>query len=329
MLSEKKHKTKTTVMTVEVSRGTTHDGPGMRTTVFTKGCPMSCRWCQNPESISPKQEIWYEAAKCVGCLECVKICRSNALEYGEAGIKICRSRCSGCGECSSICPSRAISVTGTVWTADGLVREVMKDKAYYDEFGGGVTVSGGEPLMHADFLSGFFLKLKENGIHTALDTCGCVSEASVMKVMPHLDAVLYDIKLMDPAKHREFTGRGNQKILENLKAIVKYIRRAKKEEGRKISLWIRTPLIPGDTDAQENIVQIAGFIAKNISDDIELWELCAFNPACAAKYIKMQKNWHYDKTAPMNHSEIDKTKELVLSRKIPENKLIITGLTKQ
>jgi len=319
---------KTTVATVEVARGTTHDGPGIRTTVFTKGCSLSCRWCQNPESISLKQEIWYESGKCIGCLDCVKTCRNSALEASETGIKIYRDKCLGCGDCAETCPAKALTFTGTVWTVDELVREVMKDKTYYEEFNGGVTVSGGEPLIHADFLIDFFRKLKGNGIHTALDTCGCVCEEAVMKVMPYIDAVFYDIKLMDFVRHKELTGKGNQRILENLKAITEYIRKAKKEDGCKILLWIRTPLIPGETDTEDNIIQIADFIAENILSDIERWELCSFNPACIAKYIKMQRNWYYEKTAMMMQNKVDMIKELALSHGIPDDKLIVTGLIK-
>jgi len=301
----------------------------MRTTVFTKGCPLSCRWCQNPESISLKQEIWYESAKCIGCLDCVKTCRNAALEISETGIKINRDKCLGCGDCSSVCPAKAMSVTGKAWIVDELVHEVMKDKTYYDEFNGGVTVSGGEPLIHADFLIEFFQKLKEKDIHIALDTCGCLPQESVMKVMSYVDAVLYDIKIIDSKKHEELTGKDNRLIFDNLKAITAYIRKIQKEERRKILLWIRTPLIPGNTDTKENIEQIADFIKENILNDIERWELCSFNPACSIKYTKMQKVWNYDGIAVMTQSDIDRIKEWALTRGIPEDKLIVTGLIKQ
>ena len=317
---------KPTVMTVEVSRGTTHDGPGLRTTVFTKGCPLACRWCQNPESINPRQEIWYEAAKCIGCSECVKVCPNAALGINEAGIRIRRSKCTGCGMCAKTCPAKALSFTGTVWTSDELFHEVMKDKPYYDEFGGGVTVSGGEPLLHADFLQGFFQKLKANGIHTALDTCGCLPGEALMRLIPHVDAILYDIKLLDGAKHKELTGQGNRRILDNLTAVAQYIRKVWLEENRKILLWIRTPLIPRDTSTKENIERIADFIAENILDLTERWELCAFNAACAAKYVRMQLPWPYEGIAAMKQNDVDKLKGFALSRGIPEDKLIVTGI---
>ena len=311
---------------VEVSRGSTHDGPGLRTTVFTKGCPLACRWCQNPESLSFKQEIWYEASKCIGCLFCLDVCPNATLETSEKGIRIDRDKCRGCGACAAGCPAKALMTTGTDWTLDELVHEVMKDKPYYDEFGGGVTVSGGEPLMHADFLVAFYKILKADGIHAALDTCGCLPEETIMKTIPYVDAILYDIKLFDAEKHKNMTGWDNKNILDNLKAISAYIR---KTQNRGIQLWIRTPLIPGVTSTRENITQIADFIAEHISDVFERWELCTFNPACAAKYVKMQKPWPYEGTVMMKQIDIDRIKEAALSRGISNEKLIVTGLIKQ
>jgi len=264
-------------MTVEVSRGTTHNGPGLRTTIFMKGCPLACRWCQNPESISASQEIWYEARKCIGCLDCISTCTNAALEAGDTGVIIHRGKCRGCGDCADACPAKALALTGTVWMVDELVHEVMKDASYYHEFGGGVTVSGGEPLIHADFLVEFFQKLRANGIHMALDTCGHTPSTTVMRVVSCVDAVLYDVKLMNPDKHKILTGRDNTLILSNLNMIAAYIRKTQKDTGSAMLLWIRTPLIPGDTATEETIGQIADYLAANISDVMERWELCAFN----------------------------------------------------
>ena len=317
------------VLVVEISRGTTHDGPGLRTTVFTKGCPLACRWCQNPESICHKQEIWYETAKCIGCMECVNACGNAALDVNETGIIIQREKCSGCGDCGEVCPGKAIKPIGSIWHVDKLVREVMKDKVYYDEFGGGVTVSGGEPLLYADFLVEFLGKLKANGIHTAIDTCGNVSADTLMKVMPHVDAILYDIKLWNNAKHQELTGEGNERILENVKIIASHIRKVQQGENRKIALWIRTPLIPDETATEENIVHIVGFIHRNLLDVMERWELCAFNSACIIKYKKMQQPWPYHGVTGLKQNEIEKLTSFVLSQGIPKEKLNVTGIVRQ
>lgn len=314
--------------TVEISRGTTHDGPGLRTTVFAKGCPLACAWCQNPESVSPAQEVWYEAAKCIGCGECVKACPRAALEAGPAGIAILRDRCKGCCACAEACPAKALTPAGTVWSVGDLVKEVTRDIRYYDEFGGGVTVSGGEPLLHADFVAAFFRELKGLGVSTALDTCGYAPESALARALPYTDALLYDIKMMDGAAHAKFTGRGNARILDNLLIAADYIRDAARERGRKISLWIRTPLIPGATATAENIGGIAAFISENILDAADRWELCAFNAACAAKYARMQKAWPYAGVPAMARSDADALREAALLRGIPPDKLIVTGILK-
>ena len=320
---------KTTLLTAEISRGTTHDGPGIRTTVFVKGCPLDCRWCQNPESIDVRQEIWYIAEKCIGCFECVRACKNAALNAGESGIKILRGACARCGDCAAACPAKALTVVGARWSADELVDEVMKDKVYYDEFGGGVTVSGGEPLLYAGFLAEFFAKLRKNNVHTALDTCGHVNLDAAMKAVIQADAILYDIKLIDSNRHKALTGFGNELILSNLRTVAAYIRRVYKEENRKILLWIRTPLIPGATDADANIIGIADFILNNVEDIMERWELCTFNSACTVKYKKMQKVWPYEGCGMMTQSHIDRLKALAASRGVPQSKLISTGLVKQ
>jgi pyruvate formate lyase activating enzyme len=207
----------------------------------------------------------------------------------------------------------------------------MKDKPYYDEFGGGVTVSGGEPLLHAGLIAEFFAKLQSEGVRTALDTCGYAPPAALRRVLPAADAVLYDIKLMDAARHKELTGKDNTLILENLFAVAEYIRRARLEENREVLLWIRTPLIPGETATAGNIENIADFILSRVIDVTGRWELCAFNAACVSKYIKMQKPWPYEgaSAAAMRQSAADALKNAALSRGFPEDKLIITGIILQ
>lgn len=313
------------VLVVEFIRGATHDGPGMRTTVFTKGCPLACNWCQNPESINPNQENWYDVKKCIGCLECMA-CPNNALKSSEDGIKILRDKCVACGICTDICPAKALVPVGTRWSVDNLIHEVCKDELYYNEFGGGVTVSGGEPLIHADFLVEFFGKLREKGINTALDTSGFISEEAIKKVLPFVDTVLYDLKLMDDGAHKKLTGHSNEQILENVKLIASYIRDALWEKNRKIQLWIRTPLIPGSTDSDENIKKIADFISENLLDVMERWELCAFNSACMIKYRKMQLSWPYAGMKSINQNQAEVFSEIALSSGIPEEKFNITGI---
>ena len=248
------------LMSVEISRGTTHDGPGLRTTVFVKGCPLNCIWCQNPESINPQQEIWYEAAKCIGCLYCFDSCPHHALTTDNSGIEINRSQCVTCGICMDNCPAKAITFAGTTWSVNDLVHEVMKDKHYYDEFGGGVTVSGGEPLLYTDFLIEFFIKLKMNNIHTALDTSGYFARESLLKLIPHVDLILYDLKTFDSDEHIKFTGKSNELILENIVKIAEYISTKQIASKHSKGKDITAKQIKGDDIATEHstVMQLTG-----------------------------------------------------------------------
>lgn len=317
-------------LTIDIFRGTTHDGPGMRTTVFIKGCPMHCLWCQNPESINLGQDIWWEERKCIGCFACKKACPEGAVISGEKGMEIDRSKCSVCGACADACPSQAMSFTGKEFTIEQLVDETTRDKDYYEAFGGGVTVSGGEPLSKYEFLAEFFRQLKEMGISTALDTCGMAPAAALDSVLPFTDHVLYDIKIMNPELHREYTGQSNQVILNNLLYIADYIRRvnSEKNQGSKqeMKLWLRTPLIPDATATEENISAISRFINGNLIDVVERWELCAFNNACKSKYKKLGQTWFYENSALMGQDLIDRIKTSALSSGLPDEKLVVSGL---
>ena len=311
---------------IEIIRGSTHDGPGMRTTIFTKGCPLSCLWCQNPESIGSNLEPWYETGKCIGCMECIGSCNKTALSLGEQGIVINRDLCVGCGECASSCPAKAIMLTGTNWTMDGLIHEVQKDRHYYKEFGGGVTVSGGEPLLYANFIAEFFNRLRSKETHTALDTCGCLPTETFMKTAVCADAVLYDIKYIDESEHMKTTGCGNLLILNNLKTLAAYIKESLSKQGRKIQLWIRTPLIPGYTATVQNIKDISDYIMTHCMEVIERWELCSFNSASITKYIKLQKRWPFEGVSLMKQKEIDLLIKTAQINGFPPGKLAATGL---
>ncbi len=183
---------------IEINRGTTHDGPGMRTTVFFKGCPLHCAWCQNPEGIDHAQGKWWDERKCIGCLSCLEACPNDAISSLETGIRTDRAKCQVCGACVEACPSGAMAFTGREWTLSGLVREVLKDRDYHEAFGGGVTVSGGEPLGQYPFVREFLKALKAEGVHTALDTCGYAPVEAFDAVLPYSDHVLFDLKLLDP-----------------------------------------------------------------------------------------------------------------------------------
>ena len=315
---------------IEISRGTTHDGPGLRTTVFLKGCPLRCLWCQNPEGMPAAQGVWWEARKCIGCLACLAACPHGALSEGPDGLARDHDLCEACGACVDACPAMAMTFTGQLWTLDDLVGEVMKDRDYYDAFGGGVTVSGGEPLSQYRFVRRFFERLHDEGVHTALDTCALAPTAAFEAVLPHTDHVLFDIKLLDAEQHKRFTGHTNDLILRNLAYVANFIRETNcarsQEGGSPMGLWIRTPLIPGATATSENIDAIGHYIHENLADVVARWELCAFNNACQQKYDKLGMAWTYESYPLMDQPFIDRIEQVALAAGTPEEALVISGL---
>jgi pyruvate formate lyase activating enzyme len=277
---------------LETIRMSTEDGPGLRTTVFFKGCPLACVWCHNPESISQKPQIQWIGTNCIGCGICVETCPKNALEKTEKGISIKLSVCDGCGLCAKECPTTAMEFLGKKWTVRDLADELVKDRVYFEQSGGGVTLSGGEAALQRDFCLELLKELKERGIQTALDTCGQIPQATLAELLPYVDILLYDIKEIDIAKHKQFTGSSNERILENAAYAADYI----KNSIPKKTLWIRTPVIPGATDTPENIRCIGDFINSRLHKTVSRWELCAFNNLCRDKYTRLEIDWPYART---------------------------------
>ncbi len=287
-MEQHQHESDLTGTILEIQRMSTEDGPGLRTTVFFKGCSLRCLWCHNPESLEMKPQLHWLDPRCIGCRLCLDICPNGALSFTEQGVVIDRGRCIGCGTCADECPSTALELLGRSWTVDALVAEVIKDASYFGDTGG-VTVSGGEAALQAPFVSAFLKELKSRGIHTALDTSGQCSRAYLDMLLPYTDLVLYDIKETDTARHRQFTGSGNETILENLLHVAGCI-------GTRVlprELWIRTPVIPGSTDREETIAAIGAFIAGHISGSVARWELCAFNNLCRDKYRRLGMEWAF------------------------------------
>ena len=281
-------------MVFEIQRLSTEDGPGIRTTVFFKGCGLACAWCHNPESISARPQLHWIASRCIGCGTCCTVCPETALTLAKDGLTIDRARCTQCGQCAAECPSTAMELIGTRWHIDDLVYEVLKDRAYFTNSGGGVTAGGGEPGLQAPFLSAFLRDLKQEGIHTAVDTCGCFPGPALDDFLPFTDLVLYDLKEIDPDRHRTFTKRSNALILDNLLAI-----RSRMAAGAAPQdLWIRTPVIPDATATETNIAGIGQWIADHLKGAVTRWELCAFNNLCRDKYLRLDRDWPF-KTQPL------------------------------
>ena len=316
---------------IEILRGGTHDGPGLRTTVFLKGCSLHCHWCQNPEGISAANEVWWEPRKCIRCLACVDACPANALSAAADGLRRDPEACSLCGACVAACPALALTFTGREWGLDDLVKEALKDRDYYRAFGGGVTVSGGEPLCQYPFVAEFCRRLQEAGVHTALDTCGLAPPEALAAVLPHVDHVLFDMKLLDPSLHQEYTGRTNEAIVANLMTVADHIRDGRRAgegaaPGAGVKLWIRTPLIPGATATPENIAAIGRFIQQRLVDVTERWELCAFNGTCCTKYEKLGRQWPYADYHLLGQRTVAELRGAALSSGIAPGLLLVSGL---
>lgn len=305
----------------DIYKGSTHDGPGMRDVVFFKGCPLNCIWCHNPEGIETINSVWYEKNVCIGCGECLKACGSNAVKMTDMGIVIDQNKCIRDYKCIDFCPSGAIEKIANEYTVDGLYREILKDKSYFDASGGGVTASGGEAMLHADFICEFFHRLKNNGIHTALDTTGYCDDAKLFAVLKNTDMVIYDLKVVNRQLHRNFTGADNNLILENIVKISNYIK-----NGAKLSLWIRTPIIPGFTDSEKMISEIAEFINDNLSGTVQRWELCSFNNSCTHKYEKLGRQWTLSNTSLIAKEKMSKLKAIAKSACADE--IVCSGLIK-
>ena len=274
---------------LEIIRMSTEDGPGIRTSIFFKGCPLTCSWCHNPESISAKPQIQWIQSRCIGCGICVDTCPEKALEQASEGITINRAVCRGCGLCTAECPTTAMELLGKKWSVPDLASEVVKDRVFFEQSGGGVTLSGGEPTMQKDFCLSLLKELRGRGIATALDTCGQVSESVLAQLLPYVDVLLYDLKEIDSKKHKTFTGAGNEKILANAAFAAHF----KKTHPYPKTLWLRTPVIPGTTDRADNIRGIGNFIRDNLNGAVDRWELCAFNNLCRDKYTRLAMDWPF------------------------------------
>lgn len=288
-------------MVLEIQRMSTEDGPGIRTTVFMKGCSLRCQWCHNPESISPQPQLNWMGVRCIGCRTCVDVCPIGALSLTEKGVVIDRERCTGCGDCSEACPSTALELLGEKWSLEALAAEVEKDRAYFEKSGGGVTVSGGEPVLQHQFVGDFLKRMRGTGLHTALDTCGLYKWEHLAELIPYTSLVLYDVKEIDADRHRRLTGFSNEMILKNLENLSAHM--ASHLYPREI--WIRTPIIPGATANRDTISAVGRFLAERIRKGVTRWELCAFNNLCRDKYSRLGLDWAYKDADLLSEEEME------------------------
>lgn len=256
-----------------------HDGPGIRTTVFFKGCPLSCKWCHNPESLSSEIQIVRNESNCTMCSSCIIACPTKALSARENNIEYDKSRCITCGSCEDVCYHNAIKIAGKEMNIKEVLNEILKDRVFYEESGGGVTFSGGEPLAQIDFLTILAKKCKENGIHTTLDTSGFTKWEKFRVLLEHIDLVLYDLKLVDNDKHLEYCGVSNTLIIENLRKL----------KDVAVDIYLRLPIIKGINDSLED----GKMILEIISDigNIKQINLLEYHKIGVDKYPRLGKKY--------------------------------------
>ena len=270
----------------DIKKFSIHDGPGIRTTVFFKGCPLSCWWCHNPESQRIFREKLYAVSRCIGCGECLAACPENAIHEMETGLCTDPEKCLECGSCTEVCLAEACEMAGRELTVSQVMAEIEKDTVFYDESVGGVTFSGGEPLAQPDFLFELLKACKDRQIHTALDTSGFSTWRVLDLIRHHVDVFLFDLKLMDDVRHQMTTGVSNRPILENLLAL--------SSGGHRIR--IRLPVVPGITDDTENVSAVGVFAARlPILPQIDL---LAYHHLAAAKYERLGKTCRLQDTRP-------------------------------
>lgn len=243
----------------DIQRYSVHDGPGIRTLVFFKGCPLRCRWCQNPESLDAEREIAFFASKCIACGECAKVCPKGAIVL-DGDRRIDRALCDRCGRCAEVCYAEALTVIGKEYDVRALLDVVERDRPFYEQSGGGVTVSGGEPTLQFDFLLEFLRAAKEAGLNTVIETCGAFAWSTFKKLLPYLDIIYFDLKVIDEKEHKRLTRTGNRRILANARKLV--------ESGKKVVF--RVPLVPGMTDTEQNLSDLIDLLGELEREEVHL-----------------------------------------------------------
>ena len=291
-----------TPVITNIQRYSIHDGKGIRTTVFFKGCPLRCAWCHNPETQRFAPEILFDRGKCTMCAACASACPENAILMDE--VNRCaytrRDMCRACGLCADACLNGAREISGKVWSIRELLKELKKDRMFYEESGGGITLSGGEVLAQdTEYITELTKTLCQKGYSVDIDTCGHVPWSQIESVLPYTDVFLYDIKGMDPDTHREYTGQDNSLILENLKRLASV--------GAKIS--IRMPLVAGLNDTDGDIRACAAFLRENAVHPVSI-HLLPYHDAGSGKYARLGLSYKGVKMAPPSPERLDEIKKI-------------------
>jgi len=258
-----------------------------------KGCPLKCKWCDNPESQSIFPEIFFRRVNCNFCGKCLKVCPVEAINLNSREMIINREKCDGCAKCVGVCPLSALSRIGEAVTVEKVISEVKKDRIFYENSGGGITVSGGEPLFQPEFVTALLKECKEASLHTAIDTCGFAKWESMNAVLEYVDLVLFDIKHMNSAIHKSGTGVGNEIILEN---VIKTI-----EKGKKI--WVRIPVIPGYNDSEDAMRGVIKFLSE-LEKSIDKISLLAYHEWGRGKYDALDRNYPLPDGTPLSEGSL-------------------------
>lgn len=270
-----------------------HDGPGIRTVVFLKGCPLRCKWCANPENLEVPVQIGFLSNLCTGCGRCQKACPHGAI-LTEENRRIDREKCRRCESCVKACYYGALVSYGEDRSSEEVFEKVRRDKIFYESSNGGVTVSGGEPLTHAQFVAELFELCHEDGINTCVETCGCVPTKAMELVAPLTDTFYFDLKIMDPALHKKYTGVDNTQILENARFLA----------GKGANILFRQPIIPGVNNTEENVRATAKFIKSLGREDLAI-QLMPYHRMGTAKYAALDMPYELEELQIMPAAEID------------------------
>jgi len=286
----------------DLQRFAIHDGPGIRTLVYMKGCPLNCLWCSSPQSQKPSPEILHVELNCKKCGRCVEACPIEVIKLSEKeGIKIDRELCTSCGQCVETCLNQALKLVGNHMTVEELFQEIIKDNPFYRRSNGGVTVGGGESTMQYEFVTAFLKRCKQSYIHTAMETCGYVKWEHLEKLLEYLDLVYFDIKHMDPLVHKKLTGVSNELILENVR-----------KSSLLRSIIIRIPLIPGYNDSDENILNTAIFTVK-LGKNLQRIELLPYHKFGTQTYGYLNREYKLADIEPPSDEDMIRLKEIVES----------------
>jgi pyruvate formate lyase activating enzyme len=290
-----------TRLVLNISRMTVHNGPGIRTLILFKGCPLRCLWCSTPESQNARPEIAIFPERCIHCNECLDVCPARAIRLNENSVEIDRAACDGCGKCVSVCNAEALRQLGRPVSVAELVSEARKDTVAFKHSHGGVTLSGGEPLLQPEFTVALVRTLAETGISIGVDTCGYVPRATIERVLPYVDFFLWDIKLLNERRHRDLTGVSNRRILGNLRFV----------SQRGVPVYIRIPLIPGYTDTKENL-EAACRLIRGLASVVEVG-LLPLHHLGRARYLSLSRAYPIEGVPLIPEADLWENKRLVES----------------